>query len=77
MVVQRLLPALRNIPVFVATKYDTGASQPATTAREGYNEQQLAAVVNIADEDRDDNTPIFLRDNTPPNIPRNDENLVP
>ena len=47
------------------------------TAREGYDEQQLAALINIADEDQDDNTPIFLRDITPPNIPRNDENLVP
>ena len=73
---EELLPSLRTIPVFVAAKNDTGASQPATTVREGYDEQQLAAVVNIAEEDRDDNTPIFLRD-TPPNIPRNAENLVP
>jgi len=71
------LPALKKIPVFVRTENDPGASQPATTAREGYDEQQLAAVVNIAEEDRDDETPILLRDITPPNIPRNAENLVP
>ncbi len=77
MVEQRLLPSLRSTLVFVTAENDTGASQPATTAREGHDEQQLAAVVNIADEDHDDNTPIFLRDITPPNIPRNDEILVP
>ena len=43
---EELLPALRTIPVFVTAENDTGASQPTTTAREGYNEQQLAAVVD-------------------------------
>jgi len=43
---EELLPALRYIPVFVTAENDTGTSQPATTAREGYNEQQLAAVVD-------------------------------
>ena len=43
---EELLPALRTIPVFVTAKNDTGASQTATTARGGYNEQQLAAVVD-------------------------------
>ena len=74
---EELLPALRTIPIFVTAENDTRASQPATTARKGYDEQQLAAVVNIAEEDRDDETPIVLRDFTPPNIPRNGENLVP
>jgi hypothetical protein len=70
-------PALRKLLVFVGTKDDTGASQTATTTRKGYDEQQLAAVVTIAEEDRNDDTPIFLGDITPPNIPRNAENLVP
>ena len=45
---EELLPALRTILVFVTAKNDTVVSQPATTAREGNNQQQLAAVVDIA-----------------------------
>ncbi len=70
-------PALRTNLVFVTAENDTGASQPATTARKGYDEQQLAAAITIAEEDRDDETPNILRDITKPNIPRNAENLVP
>jgi hypothetical protein len=40
--------------------------------REGFDEQQLVAVVN-----QDDNTPIFLRNTPPLNVPRKDDNLVP
>jgi hypothetical protein len=41
-------------------------------AREGLDEQQLAAIL-----DRDNTTPIFLRNIPPLNVLRKDDNLVP
>jgi hypothetical protein len=43
-----------------------------TTAGEGGDEQQMASV-----GDRDGDTPIFLRNVRPLNVPRKDGNLVP
>jgi len=80
-----LLPSQRRafgvvlvlVTLVVVSQKGTGASQPATTVREGYNEQQLATVVDVPEEDRGDDTKIFLRDLTPPKIRRKGGNLVP
>ncbi len=66
-----LLTSSRYITVFVTTKEDTGACQPGTLAWEWYNEQQ-----SVANVKRDCNSPIFLRNILPLNVPRKNDNLL-
>ncbi len=54
---------------FVITEDDTGARQQATLAWEWYDEQQSIV-------DCDLNSPIFLRNIRPLNVPRKNDNLV-